>query len=155
MIRKADPTSGKTGDGPRAAAFGADVGASLAKLAIREAGGWKSDTLTEDLDLSYRAQMKGWRFAYLDDVIVPAEIPETVSALEVQQRRWAQGGVQTGRKILPELLRGLAVERRPLLVEHPAGARGGAGAAEDQRLDAGGAVPETATQDVHGAAHAG
>ncbi|NNF13965.1 MAG: glycosyltransferase [Gemmatimonadetes bacterium] len=73
---------------------------------LEEAGGWQSDTLTEDLDLSYRAQMAGWRFAYLDDVRVPAEIPETVTALEVQQRRWAQGGVQTGRKILPTLLRG-------------------------------------------------
>lgn len=73
---------------------------------LEDAGGWQSDTLTEDLDLSYRAQMRGWRFAYLDDVRVPAEIPETVTALEVQQRRWAQGGVQTGRKILPALLRG-------------------------------------------------
>ncbi len=73
---------------------------------LEDAGGWQSDTLTEDLDLSYRAQMRGWRFAYLDDVRVPAEIPETVTALEVQQRRWAQGGVQTGRKILPVLLRG-------------------------------------------------
>ncbi len=76
------------------------------RACLEEAGGWQSDTLTEDLDLSYRAQMVGWRFAYLDDVRVPAEIPETVTALEVQQRRWAQGGVQTGRKILPTLLRG-------------------------------------------------
>ena len=72
---------------------------------MNEAGGWEADTLTEDLDLSYRAQLAGWRFVYLDDVAVPAEIPATVSALEVQQRRWAQGGVQTGRKILPQLLR--------------------------------------------------
>jgi len=80
---------------------------------MEEAGGWRADTLTEDLDLSYRAQMAGWRFAYLDDVTIPAEIPDTVLALEVQQRRWAQGGVQTGRKILPELLRG----RFPLAVK--------------------------------------
>lgn len=76
------------------------------RACIDDAGGWRFDTLTEDLDLSYRAQMAGWRFAYLDDVSVPAEIPESVAALEVQQRRWAQGGVQTGRKILPALLRG-------------------------------------------------
>jgi cellulose synthase/poly-beta-1,6-N-acetylglucosamine synthase-like glycosyltransferase len=73
---------------------------------LEDAGGWQSDTLTEDLDLSYRAQMAGWRFAYLDDVQVPAEIPDSVMALELQQRRWAQGGVQTGRKVLPALLRG-------------------------------------------------
>jgi hypothetical protein len=76
------------------------------RTCVDDAGGWRFDTLTEDLDLSYRAQMAGWRFAYLDDVRVPAEIPDTVAALEVQQRRWAQGGVQTGRKVLPALLRG-------------------------------------------------
>ena len=76
------------------------------RACIADAGGWRFDTLTEDLDLSYRAQMAGWRFAYLDDVVVPSEIPDTVAALEVQQRRWAQGGVQTGRKLLPDLLRG-------------------------------------------------
>ena len=75
------------------------------RTCLEDAGGWEADTLTEDLDLSYRAQLAGWRFAYLDDVAVPAEIPSTVSALEVQQRRWAQGGVQTGRKVLPRLLR--------------------------------------------------
>ncbi len=73
---------------------------------MTEAGGWQADTLTEDLDLSYRAQMAGWRFVFLDDVAVRAEIPATVGALEVQQRRWAQGGVQTARKVLPTLLRG-------------------------------------------------
>lgn len=78
---------------------------------VEHAGGWRFDTLTEDLDLSYRAQMAGWRFVYLDDVRVPAEIPEAVPALEVQQRRWAQGGVQTGRKILPALLRSGAPSR--------------------------------------------
>ena len=73
---------------------------------LEEAGGWEADTLTEDLDLSYRAQMAGWRFAWLEDVGVPAEVPGGVGALEVQQRRWAQGGIQTARKILPDLLRG-------------------------------------------------
>lgn len=72
---------------------------------IEDAGGWRSDTLTEDLDLSYRAQLSGWRFAYLDEVGVPSELPGRVGALEVQQKRWAQGGVQTARKILPSLFR--------------------------------------------------
>ena len=76
------------------------------RTCVEDAGGWHTDTLTEDLDLSYRAQMAGWRFVYLDHVAVPAEIPSTVEALEVQQRRWAQGGIQTARKILPALLRG-------------------------------------------------
>jgi cellulose synthase/poly-beta-1,6-N-acetylglucosamine synthase-like glycosyltransferase len=76
------------------------------RACLEDAGGWQSDTLTEDLDLSYRAQMRGWRFVYLDEVAVPAEIPTTVAALEVQQKRWAQGGIETARKILPDLLRG-------------------------------------------------
>ena len=73
---------------------------------LEDAGGWQSDTLTEDLDLSYRAQMRGWRFAYLGEVGVPAELPSGVGPLEVQQRRWAQGGIQTARKLLPRLLAG-------------------------------------------------
>lgn len=73
---------------------------------LLDAGGWESDTLTEDLDLSYRAQMKGWTFEYLGDVGVPAELPSDVLSLEVQQKRWAQGGIQTARKVLPQLWRG-------------------------------------------------
>ncbi len=76
------------------------------RSALEDSGGWSADTLTEDLDLSYRAQLSGWRFVFLPEVGVPAELPEDVRALEVQQRRWSQGGVQTGRKVLPELLRG-------------------------------------------------
>lgn len=76
------------------------------RTCLEDAGGWEADTLTEDLDLSYRAQMKGWRFAFLEDVGVPAEVPARAGALEVQQKRWAQGGIQTARKILPRLLRG-------------------------------------------------
>ena len=72
---------------------------------LEDAGGWQHDTLTEDLDLSYRAQLAGWRFEYLDDVRVPAELPGTLRALEVQQGRWAQGGVQTALKLLPRLWR--------------------------------------------------
>lgn len=73
---------------------------------IRDAGGWQADTLTEDLDLSYRAQMRGWRFVYLPDVVVPGELPRTIRAFKMQQARWARGGMQTARKVLPELLRG-------------------------------------------------
>ncbi len=72
---------------------------------IRDAGGWQSDTLTEDLDLSYRAQMRGWRFVYLPDVVVPGELPRTVRAFKSQQARWARGSIETARKLLPALLR--------------------------------------------------
>lgn len=72
---------------------------------LDDAGGWSADTLTEDLDISYRAQMKGWRFVFLPEVGVPGELPASVSALESQQKRWAQGAIQTARKILPDLLR--------------------------------------------------
>ena len=72
---------------------------------LADAGGWHHDTLTEDLDVSYRAQMAGWRFILRDEVGVPAELPRTPAALLVQQRRWAQGGVQAARKLLPRLLR--------------------------------------------------
>ncbi len=73
--------------------------------ALVDAGGWQSDTLTEDLDISYRAQMAGWRFVLRDDVGAPAELPNSPASLLVQQRRWSQGGVQTARKVLPRLLR--------------------------------------------------
>ncbi|MCY3546512.1 MAG: glycosyltransferase [Gemmatimonadetes bacterium] len=76
------------------------------RQALLDAGGWEHDTLTEDLDISYRAQMAGWRFVLRDDIGVPAELPGTAASLLVQQRRWAQGGVQTARKVLPRLLRG-------------------------------------------------
>lgn len=64
------------------------------KTCIEDAGGWEHDTLTEDLDLSYRAQIKGWKFAYLEDVIAPAELPITMSALKGQQHRWMKGGAE-------------------------------------------------------------
>ncbi len=86
------------------------------RSALEEAGGWSADTLTEDLDLSYRCQMKGWRFVFLDEVGVPAEIPGDVASLELQQKRWSQGGIQTARKILPELL----ASDRPLRIRSEA-----------------------------------
>jgi hypothetical protein len=74
------------------------------RAAITDAGGWSADTLTEDLDLSYRAQLRGWRFVYLPDVVAPAELPVTASAFKSQQFRWAKGSVQVARKLLPEVL---------------------------------------------------
>ncbi len=68
--------------------------------AIGAAGGWQHDTLTEDLDLSYRAQLAGWRFVYREDHVTPAELPEDMEAFRAQQFRWAKGTVQTARKLL-------------------------------------------------------
>ena len=69
--------------------------------AIESAGGWQHDTLTEDLDLSYRAQLAGWHFVYLNDLRAPAELPVSIGAFKSQQRRWTKGAVQTARKLLP------------------------------------------------------
>jgi cellulose synthase/poly-beta-1,6-N-acetylglucosamine synthase-like glycosyltransferase len=74
------------------------------RQAIVEAGGWSQDTLTEDLDLSYRAQLAGWRFRFLSEVTVPAELPVDVHAFKRQQFRWAKGSIQTARKLLRRLL---------------------------------------------------
>lgn len=75
------------------------------RQAILDAGGWQHDTLTEDLDLSYRSQMAGWRFLYLPDLTAPSELPVDVNGFKSQQYRWARGSVQTGRKLLWRLLR--------------------------------------------------
>lgn len=75
------------------------------RQAIVDAGGWQHDTLTEDLDLSYRAQLAGWRFVFLPDVVVPAELPAEVAAFKSQQYRWAKGSVQSSRKLLGTVLR--------------------------------------------------
>ena len=72
---------------------------------IGEAGGWQHDTLTEDTDLSYRAQLIGWKFKYLQDVECPAELPIEMTAFKTQQARWAKGLIQTAKKILPRVLR--------------------------------------------------
>lgn len=82
------------------------------RKAIDSAGGWEHDTLTEDLDLSYRAQLAGWRFVYRADVITPSELPEDMSALRAQQYRWAKGTVQTARKLLPTILKADIGDRR-------------------------------------------
>jgi len=75
------------------------------RAAIDDAGGWQHDTLTEDLDLSYRAQLRGWRFVFRSDVIAPAEVPVEMNAFKSQQHRWAKGSIQTCCKLLPRLLR--------------------------------------------------
>ena len=75
------------------------------RSAIDDAGGWQHDTLTEDTDLSYRAQLKGWKFVYLQDVECPAELPVEMTAFKTQQARWAKGLIQTSKKILPRVLK--------------------------------------------------
>ena len=74
------------------------------RTCIEDAGGWQWDTLTEDLDLSYRAQMRGWKIGYLPNVVVPAELPSQVEAFKKQQFRWAKGSFQVVRKILPKVI---------------------------------------------------
>jgi len=75
------------------------------RACIEEAGGWQHDTLTEDLDLSYRAQLAGWKFIFLPDVITPAELPVDMNGFKSQQHRWTKGSIQTCKKLLPTVWR--------------------------------------------------
>ena len=75
------------------------------KTCITGAGGWQTDTLTEDLDLSYRAQIKGWKFKYLENIESPAELPVMMTAVKTQQYRWTKGGAETAKKNLGKVLR--------------------------------------------------
>jgi cellulose synthase/poly-beta-1,6-N-acetylglucosamine synthase-like glycosyltransferase/cytochrome c553 len=75
------------------------------RTAIEDAGGWAHDTLTEDLDLSYRAQLRGWQIVYRPELVCPAELPVMVSGFKSQQRRWAKGSIQTALKLLPAVFR--------------------------------------------------
>ncbi|HXO20820.1 MAG TPA: cellulose synthase family protein [Thermoanaerobaculia bacterium] len=75
------------------------------RQAIETSGGWEHDTLTEDLDLSYRAQLGGWSFLYLPELAVPSELPVDINGFKSQQYRWAKGSIQTGRKLLPRILK--------------------------------------------------
>ncbi|MDH5399245.1 MAG: glycosyltransferase family 2 protein [Cyclobacteriaceae bacterium] len=75
------------------------------KDCIIDAGGWSADTLTEDLDLSYRAQLKGWKFKYLEECVAPAELPVIMSAIKSQQYRWNKGAAETARKSLSHVFR--------------------------------------------------
>jgi cellulose synthase/poly-beta-1,6-N-acetylglucosamine synthase-like glycosyltransferase len=72
---------------------------------IEAAGGWQHDTLTEDLDLSYRAQLAGWKFVFLSDVVTPAELPVDMNGFKSQQHRWTKGSIQTCKKLLPRIWR--------------------------------------------------
>src|SRR4029077_20983654 len=75
------------------------------RAAIADAGDWQHDTLTEDMDLSYRAQLRGWKFVYLPEIAAPAELPVEISAFKSQQFRWAKGSIQVAKKLLPTILR--------------------------------------------------
>jgi cellulose synthase/poly-beta-1,6-N-acetylglucosamine synthase-like glycosyltransferase len=75
------------------------------RCCIEEAGGWQHDTLTEDLDLSYRAQIRGWRFVFLSDLVTPAELPADMNGFKSQQHRWTKGSIQTCKKMLPVIWR--------------------------------------------------
>ena len=81
--------------------------------AIDDAGGWQHDTLTEDLDLSYRAQLRGWKFLFVPDLVSPAEVPVEMNSFKSQQHRWAKGSIQTCMKLLPEIL----TSKQPLSVK--------------------------------------
>lgn len=74
------------------------------KSAILDSGGWQYDTLTEDMDLSLRAQLRGWKFIYLPELTAPAEVPPEMNAFKAQQFRWTKGGAQTAMKMLPRIL---------------------------------------------------
>jgi len=75
------------------------------KETIADAGGWQHDTLTEDMDLSFRAQLAGWRFVYVPDALAPAEVPCEMNSFKTQQFRWAKGSAQTAKKLLPIVLK--------------------------------------------------
>lgn len=86
-------------------------GCILRRQCIEEAGGWQPDTLAEDMDLSYRSQLKGWRIDYLQDVTVPGELPSTILAFKQQQFRWAKGSIQTLMKVAGPIIK----SKKPIL----------------------------------------
>ncbi|MEM9081024.1 MAG: cellulose synthase family protein [Verrucomicrobiota bacterium] len=86
------------------------------KSCIEEAGGWEHDTLTEDMDLSYRAQLKGWKFIFLNEVETPAELPVDMNGFKNQQHRWTKGSIQVCKKVLPKIWK----SRFPLYVKFEA-----------------------------------
>src|SRR5437763_2482564 len=84
--------------------FNGTAGILRAKM-IEDAGGWQHDTLTEDSDLSYRAQLKGWRFVYVPSIECPSELPVDTYGFQVQQSRWAKGLTQVAKKLLMRILK--------------------------------------------------
>ena len=92
----------------------------LRRKALEDAGGWQADTLAEDLDVSYRMQLKGWKALYLRDIECPAEIPPTIPSLKRQQSRWARGSIRTFRKLLSKILmdRGLSSGQKAEALVH-------------------------------------
>ena len=84
------------------------------RTCIEQSGGWQHDTLTEDLDLSYRAQLKGWKFVYLADLVTPAELPAEINGFKSQQHRWTKGSIQTCKKLLPAIWQSRDI---PLLIK--------------------------------------
>jgi cellulose synthase/poly-beta-1,6-N-acetylglucosamine synthase-like glycosyltransferase len=89
------------------------TGGTWRRAAIDDAGGWRHDTLTEDLDLSYRAQLRGWKFVFLPDIVSPAELPPEMSGFKAQQFRWTKGGAQNAIKLLPKVM----LSKAPLKVK--------------------------------------
>jgi cellulose synthase/poly-beta-1,6-N-acetylglucosamine synthase-like glycosyltransferase len=81
------------------------TGGMFRRRAILESGGWQGDTLTEDLDLSYRAQLRGWKFVFLRDVVCPSELPVDIFGFKTQQHRWTKGSIQVGKKLLGRIWR--------------------------------------------------
>ncbi len=81
------------------------TGGVFRRRAILSAGGWQGDTLTEDLDLSYRAQLDGWKFVFMPDVVCPSELPVDIFGFKTQQHRWTKGSIQVGRKLLGRIWR--------------------------------------------------
>jgi cellulose synthase/poly-beta-1,6-N-acetylglucosamine synthase-like glycosyltransferase len=81
------------------------TGGVFRRRAILESGGWQGDTLTEDLDLSYRAQLHGWKFVFLPDVVCPSELPVDIFGFKTQQHRWTKGSIQVGKKLLGRIWR--------------------------------------------------
>jgi len=88
------------------------TGGLFRRRAILESGGWQGDTLTEDLDLSYRAQLHGWKFVFLPDVVCPSELPVDIYGFKTQQHRWTKGSIQVGKKLLGRIWRSGGVPLR-------------------------------------------